>query len=463
MQIELPVVPDTTLIRKYGVAGSRYTSYPSALNFNDGVGNAAFEETVQTSNDELIPAPLSLYVHIPFCRSLCYYCGCNKRVTRNPAVVSGYLAVLATEIARKGVLFDTDRPVEQLHFGGGTPTYLDAMQRAGVMNALARHFDLSSGPSRDFSIEVDPRTVLAQELSQLAALGFNRVSFGVQDTNPGVQRAINRTHSVADLAILVAAARRYGLKTVSFDLIYGLPEQTPDSFEETLASVVALDPDSLSVFSYAHLPHLFPAQKMLAKQDLPDADSRLTMFATAIDFLQAEGYEYIGMDHFARPGSHLAKARDTHDLHRCFQGYASGGRCDTLGLGVSAISRIGDAYFQNDKDLRGYATAIEQGKYAVARGYQLTAEDRRIATVINELMCYGSIDTDAWNRTYEGYFQAFFADELQALEALSADGLVVVDGQRISVTATGRLFLRNIARCFDRQACAQAGHYSSTV
>ena len=457
------VVPSIPLIAKYGVTGPRYTSYPSALNFADEVSDAAFAEAVRVSNDELIPAPLSLYVHIPFCRTLCYYCGCHKKVTRNPAVVSGYLETLQREAERKGALFDRDREVLQLHLGGGTPTFLNAVQRAGLMGALARGFSLTDSHDRDYGIEIDPRTILAQELGQLAALGFNRVSFGVQDTNPAVQSAVNRVHPLEDLELLVVNARRYGFRTVSFDLIYGLPEQTPASFAETLDTVCALGPDSLSVFSYAHLPNLFPAQRLLNDRALPDAPTRMAMFTGTVDRLQACGYEYIGMDHFARPGSHLARARERHDLHRCFQGYASGRSLDTVALGTSAISQIGDGYYQNEKDLRRYASAISGDGLAIQRGYERTETDCRIAAVIDELMCYGSIDKRAWSRTFQAEFDDYFRHELTALAELDNDGLVANGSGRVEVTPQGRLFLRNIARCFDRQARPAGRAYSSTV
>ena len=351
----------------------------------------------------------------------------------------------------------------QLHFGGGTPTYLDAMQRSALVTALAQHFSLTERPDRDYGIEIDPRTLRAQELGQLAALGFNRVSFGVQDTNPVVQQAVNRVHSLEDLELLVINARRFGFRTVSFDLIYGLPQQTPASFRETLATVCALGPDSLSVFSYAHLPHLFPAQRMLNDRALPDAPSRLAMFTETIDYLQRVGYEYIGMDHFARPGSHLANARERHDLHRCFQGYASGRSLDTVALGTSAISRIGDGYFQNQKKIGDYARAIDRGGLAIQRGYELDETDCRIGAVINELMCYGTIDKRSWSRTFHAEFDRYFERELGALATLDADGLVTNSGESVTVTAQGRLFLRNIAACFDRQARRDGKAYSTTV
>ncbi|MEL7536741.1 MAG: oxygen-independent coproporphyrinogen III oxidase [Pseudomonadota bacterium] len=457
------VTPNIPLIEKYGVNGPRYTSYPSALNFSEAVADDAFDRAVRTSNDELIPAPLSLYVHIPFCRTLCYYCGCHKKVTRNPGVVSGYLTALNREIERKGAMFDRDREVKQLHFGGGTPTFLNAVQRAGLMSSLARDFTLIDHADRDYGIEIDPRSVHPHELGQIASLGFNRVSFGVQDTNPAVQEAVNRVHSLEELELLVLNARRFGFKTVSFDLIYGLPRQTPASFMATLKTVTALNPDSLSVFSYAHLPALFPAQRLLSDRELPDAASRLAMFAETIAELQSAGYEYIGMDHFALPSSHLARARDRHDMHRCFQGYASGRHLDTLGLGVSAISRIGDGYYQNQKDLRAYAAAMDGNRLAIHRGYELSDGDCRVAAVIDELMCYGSLDKDAWSRTFQADFDRYFAHELLALNTLADDELVNVHEHRIDVTAQGRLFLRSIAACFDRQVRPEGSSYSSTV
>lgn len=461
-------IPSLELIRRYGITGPRFTSYPTALSFDDDVGDAAFREAIADSNDRLIPAPLTLYVHVPFCKTLCYYCGCHKKVTRNATVVADYVKVLAREIAQKAALVDTDRTVRGVHWGGGTPTYLDAAQRRTLMGALSDNFPLASDAARDFSIEIDPRTVDTEDLTSIRALGFNRVSFGVQDFDPDVQCAVNRIQPYTQVAELVERARAVGFRSISIDLIYGLPLQTGESFAATVDKVIELRPDALSVFNYAHLPSRFPAQRLIEEKDLPDAATRIGIFRDTVERLRDAGYEYIGMDHFALPMSDLARARREGNLHRCFQGYAAGADSETLAFGVSAISHIGDGYFQVEKNLPRYFERVRAGSEAIVRGYVTTPEDRRVADVIQAIMCYGHCDMREWESRYGLSFEAFFAEDLARLAPLADDGLVTVANRAITVTPVGWVFLRTVAMCFDRtqhgaRPVADAKAYSTAV
>ncbi|MEO1594576.1 MAG: oxygen-independent coproporphyrinogen III oxidase [Pseudomonadota bacterium] len=466
-QAELEI-PSLDLIRRYGVTGPRFTSYPTALSFDEGIGDDAFREAVADSNDRLMPAPLTLYVHLPFCRTLCYYCGCHKKITRNAELVEDYVKALIREIATKSELVDRDRVVRGVHWGGGTPTYLSRDQRRIIMAALSDHFPLASDSARDFSVEIDPRTIEVDDLASLRGLGFNRVSFGVQDFDPDVQRAVNRVQPYRVVAEHMERARTLGFRSISIDLIYGLPLQTQASFATTIDQAIDLRPDALSVFNYAHLPARFPAQRLIREEDLPDAATRIGMFRDTVERLRDAGYEYIGMDHFALPMSDLARARREGNLHRCFQGYASGADSETLAFGVSGISNIGDGYFQVEKSLPSYIRRVRNGNPAIARGYVTTPEDRRVADVIQSIMCYGSCDTRAWSARFDSEFDDFFADDLVRLSGLVDDGLVVRKPGRIDVTPVGWVFLRTVASCFDRtrhgaQPVADARAYSTAV
>ena len=452
-RIELPSVAQ---IERYGISGPRFTSYPTALSFSSKVGDDEFRAAVADSNDRLIPAPLVLYLHIPFCRTLCYYCGCHKKVTRNASAVDRYLSAVKHEIQRKAALVDRDRYVAGIHWGGGTPTFLDAAQRRSLMAALSDNFAWAGDDDRDFSIEIDPRTVVEEDLGQLREIGFNRASFGVQDFDPQVQRAINRVQPEEITSALVRGARNAGFRTISIDLIYGLPHQTRVSFARTLDKVIELRPDALSVFNYAHLPERFPAQRLIKRDDLPCAKTRIELFRESVLRLQDAGYEYIGMDHFALPGSDLATARREGRLKRSFQGYTAGDATETLAFGASAISQIGDGYFQVRKSMPDYLDAINRGSVAIERGYVTTAEDRRVGNVIQEIMCYGTCDKRDWEQRYDEAFPDYFAADLERLQPLADDGLVVDSTERIEVTPLGWSFLRTVAGCFDRtRHCGQ--------
>ncbi|MGK2927210.1 MAG: oxygen-independent coproporphyrinogen III oxidase [Lysobacterales bacterium] len=437
------------LIQRYDIAGPRYTSYPTAVQFMEGFDPEAYRRYTTASNNELIPKPLSLYVHLPFCHSLCYYCGCMKKVTQHAEQATRYLQMLEAEIGMQSGLFDHDREVVQLHFGGGTPTYHDDAQLSGLMAALGRHFSLSEDDSREFSIEVDPRTVGNERLAHLAAIGFNRISLGVQDIDPKVQAAVNRIQDPEASLAMIEQSRRLGFNSVSIDLIYGLPLQTADSFARTIDTVVAAKPDRLAVYNYAHLPHIFRAQRMIEAKDIPSPETKLQLMELTIDKLTDHGYVYIGMDHFALPGDELTIAQREGGLQRNFQGYSTRRECDLVGLGVSSIGKVGDCYAQNLKDIRSYESTVAGGTLPIWRGVSLTTEDRLRRSVIESIMCHGEVQFDRFESNFEIDFHDHFALELSQLEQMEADGLIVMGTDEFRATPEGRLLLRAVAMVFD--------------
>ncbi len=437
------------LITKYGLAGPRYTSYPTALQFHEGFDAEAYRRHVQSSNDDLIPRPLSLYVHLPFCKELCYYCACNKKVTRNAQLAEVYLQHLDKEIEMQGSLFDRDRQVIQLHFGGGTPTYYDDIQLKHIIAQLSRNFLLSRSESREFSIEIDPRTVNEERIAYLADIGFNRVSMGIQDFDPAVQKAVNRVQDEEQTLRLIDAARENGFNSVSVDLIYGLPLQTPESFERTIDSVLTSRPNRLSVYNYAHLPHLFRAQRMIKSDQVPVPEVRLQLLASTITKLVDAGYIYIGMDHFALPDDELSLAMKDGTLQRNFQGYSTCRETDLVGMGVSAIGKVGNSFVQNRKDIRDWQAAINENSLPVWRGLGLSGEDKLRREVVSAIMCQGNVQFGEIERRYKIDFTNHFALELESLKPLEADGLIELSEQSIEVTQTGLLLLRVIAMKFD--------------
>jgi len=404
---------------------------------------------------------------VPFCTSPCFYCGCNRIITRDKTRSDPYLARLAREIALTAPLFDRDREVIQLHFGGGTPNFLSPQQLREVVDALRREFNFSDARERDISIELDPRFVTPADIAELADIGFNRASFGVQDFDHDVQVAVNRIQSVEETRAVVEACRSSGFRSVNVDLIYGLPKQTPEGFARTLDTVVAMRPDRVAVYSYAHLPQLFKPQRRLDAQDLPDPETKLRLLQLAIEALSAAGYVYIGMDHFALPDDDLAQAQARGGLHRNFMGYTTHADSDLVGLGVSAISHIGDSFSQNPRDLPSWEAALDAGRLPVFRGMRLSEDDQLRADLIQQLMCQGEIPVTALERRYAIDFDRYFADALVRLRALAADRLVQIAPDRITVTARGRLLLRIIATCFDRYfeapAVVVAPRFSSSI
>lgn len=434
---------DQNLINKYNISGPRYTSYPTALSFNEGYQQGDLIKAVESSSTN----SLSLYIHIPFCSQLCYYCGCNKVITRHQSKADLYLDFLEKEIITQAQLFAHYR-VEQLHLGGGTPTFLTAEQMARLVGILEQHFNFAHDAER--GIEIDPRSLADGMLNHLRFLGFNRVSFGIQDFNDDVQLAVNRPQSAEDVKGLISQARELGFSSINADMIYGLPLQTPASFKETIAQLIALDPDRVSVFNYAHLPDRFAAQRKIKDADLPSAHDKLTMFKNTLEQMTEAGYQFIGMDHFAKTDNELAIAQNNQHLHRNFQGYTTHGNCDLLGLGVSSISQIGTAILQNQKELKHYYKAIDsQAGSAITKGMQLNKDDIIRADVIKQLICHFQLDMQHIADKYQLNFNDYFSDSLTAIKPLQADGLVIIKDNLISVTARGNLFIRIICMCFD--------------
>ncbi|TXH66527.1 MAG: oxygen-independent coproporphyrinogen III oxidase [Lysobacteraceae bacterium] len=441
---------DADLLRRYDRPGPRYTSYPTAPQFDSEFGEQALRSAIADSNGDPIPRRLSLYVHVPFCLSPCFYCGCNRVITRDKRRSDNYLELLYREIGMVAPLFDRDREVIQLHFGGGTPNFLSPEQLRRIVEFLQRQFRFSEAADRDISIELDPRTVLPQDIAELAKAGFNRASLGVQDFNPEVQAAVNRVQGIEQTHAVIDACRSHRFRSINIDLIYGLPNQTIEGFRATLQTVIAMRPDRLAVYSYAHLPDLFKAQRQLDATLLPDAETKLGLLQAAIESLTAAGYLYIGMDHFALPDDELAQAQDRGGLHRNFMGYTTHADSDLIGFGVSAISHIGDTYSQNPREIPAWQAMLEAGRLPVFRGMRLSADDQLRADLIQRLMCQGEVPVSALERRYGIEFPVYFAEALDRLRGLQADGLVQIEPKRISVTAQGRLLLRNIAMCFDR-------------
>lgn len=453
------------LISKYGLAGPRYTSYPTALQFHEGFDTEAYRRHVQNSNDDLIPRPLSLYVHLPFCKELCYYCACNKKVTRNGEQAEIYLQHLEKEIKMQGELFDGDRQVVQLHFGGGTPTFHHDLQLRSIIEQLSDNFLLSRSDHREFSIEIDPRTVNEERIAFLGDIGFNRISMGVQDFDPAVQKAVNRLQDKDQTLKLVGAARKSGFHSVSVDLIYGLPLQSAISFENTIDEVLSVRPDRLSVYNYAHLPHLFRAQRMINSEDVPPPEVRLQLLESTISKLVEAGYVYIGMDHFALPDDELAVAMRDGSLQRNFQGYSTCATTDLVGMGVSAIGKVGNSFVQNHKDIRDWQAAIDEGELPVWRGLSLSAEDRLRRAVISSIMCQGQVRFGDIERKFHIDFTNHFDLELELLKPLEDDGLIEVSDFGLDVTPTGLLLLRAIAMKFDEYLITdlQGESYSKVI
>ncbi|NIM27502.1 MAG: oxygen-independent coproporphyrinogen III oxidase [Gammaproteobacteria bacterium] len=434
------------LVRRYDRSGPRYTSYPPATVFDEGFGEADYRAAAAQSNQGASPRPLSLYFHIPFCSTVCYYCACNKIITANRSRAVAYLAALEQEIALQAALFDTRRPVEQLHWGGGTPTFLSGEQMQRLMQTTRRHFRMRDDDEGEYSVEIDPRTVNEHDMALLRELGFNRVSFGVQDFDPRVQKAVNRLQSYEQTLAVMTAARRHAFHSIGIDLIYGLPFQSVESFSVTLDKVVEAGPDRLAVFNYAHLPEIFKTQRQIDASALPSPEEKLRILAFTIERLQEAGYVYIGMDHFARPEDALARALDDGSLQRNFQGFSSHAECDLVAMGITAISNIGDCYAQNVRDIDAYYARIGAGRLAVFRGVRLDEDDRLRRRVIADLICHGRVDKQAVAADFDGYF----ADELARLEPMRADGLIEDDARSIRVLDPGRLLVRNICMVFDR-------------
>jgi oxygen-independent coproporphyrinogen-3 oxidase len=440
---------DRELIRRYDRQGPRYTSYPTAVQFSESFGNTQYLEHTRESNKGPASSPLSLYFHIPFCATVCFYCACNKIITKNPAHTVKYLDSLFREIETQGRLFDRGRRVEQLHWGGGSPTFLNQEQMRRLMEKTRQHFSLHEDDAGEYSIEVDPRTIDAEGILFLRRLGFNRLSLGVQDFDPAVQRAVNRLQSEEQTLEIIAAARQSAFKSISVDLIYGLPFQSVASCERTLDKVIAASPERISLFNYAHLPQMFKTQRQIEEKTLPSAEEKLRILQHAIEHLSRAGYVYIGMDHFAKPDDELAVAQREGTLSRNFQGYATHGHCDIVGMGVSSIGRVGNSYSQNEREIEDYQRRVDSEGLAVFRGVSLTHEDELRRAVINQLICHFELNPAEFEIRYGIDFAAYFAPELQELAIMQQDGLLAVDLNGIRVLPAGRLLIRNICMVFD--------------
>ena len=438
---------DEALIRRYDLSGPRYTSYPTAVEFHQ---NYPIEDMVQAAGrSKASDRPLSLYTHLPFCAHLCYYCACNKVITKKRDKAMPYVERVLKEAAIQSRLFGADRPVKQLHWGGGTPTFLPKDVMAHLMAGYADLFRLQHDEERDYSVEIDPREVDQDTLSTLWDLGFNRISLGVQDVNPQVQKAVNRIQPRAMTEAVLEEARRLGFCSINLDLIYGLPHQTPESFAQTLEAVIAMSPDRLSVFSYAHLPDRFYPQTRIQADTLPSPQQKLTILHNTINRLLEAGYEYIGMDHFAKPDDSLAIAQREGRLHRNFQGYTTHSDCDLVSLGVSAIGQTDDAYFQNNHDLPSWEAAIDAGQLAITKGVNLTRDDRIRRWVIGQLICQFRLDRQQFANERGENLDCYFTDELRRLKPMIRDELIADDGQTLQVLPAGRLLIRAICQIFD--------------
>ena len=442
------LVIDPVLIRRYDVSGPRYTSYPTADRFVEAFGEAELRQWLARRGLGAAARPLSLYVHLPFCNTLCWYCACNKVVTRDRARSAQYIRYLEKEMALLAPSLQGGSTLQQLHFGGGTPTFLPQEELAALMDALRRHFTLA--PGAECSIEIDPRTAPEGTMAFLARQGFNRCSLGVQDFDPAVQKAVHRIQTEEETRRVVGEARAAGFASVNIDLIYGLPKQTLDGFDRTLDRVIALDPDRIALYSYAHLPKVFKPQRRIHDAELPSAESKLQILSLAIGRLTRAGYLYIGMDHFARPDDELATAQAQGRLQRNFQGYSTRGGSDLIGLGVSAIGAVGPTYYQNRKVLEEYYAELDAGRLPVARGLELTADDLVRRAVIQQLACHFRVSKESIELAHLVDFQDYFAAELEDLRRLAADGLVELQGDWIVVTAKGRLLVRIVCAVFDR-------------
>jgi oxygen-independent coproporphyrinogen-3 oxidase len=454
---------DPALIRRYDKSGPRYTSYPTAVQFHTDFGPVQYRAAAAQTNQEQPLRPLSLYFHLPFCDTVCFYCACNKVVTKNRTRAAPYLERLHREIALQGALFDRGRVVEQLHWGGGTPTFISHDEMRALMQHTRAHFTLRDDDRGEYSIEVDPREVHAGTLPLLRELGFNRLSMGVQDFDPAVQVAVNRLQDEAQTLAVLAEARALGFRSVNMDLIYGLPKQSVASFTRTLEKIIAAGPDRLSVFNYAHLPDLFKTQRQINEAELPSAQVKLDILQFTIERLTEAGYVYIGMDHFARPDDELAVAQRDGTLYRNFQGYSTHADCDLIGLGVTSIGKVGNSYAQNLRTLDEYTARLDAGELPVFRGIALDADDRLRRDVITRLICHFTLDMPRIEREHGVVFRDYFAAELAELAAMQADGLLRVGAQAIDVEPAGKLLIRNICMVFDRYLRAAATQRFSKV
>ena len=450
---------DPDLIRRYNINGPRYTSYPTADQFRDGDWLDAYRSSLDTTDIRA----LSLYLHVPFCSTICFYCACNKINTANLKRADSYVQRLVREMALHSSLVDRPHRVEQLHFGGGTPTFLNDEQFTTLFAAMHDYFNLADDDERDFSIEIDPRNLSPRRIDHLAGLGINRLSIGVQDFDPAVQIAVNRVQSVGETRAIIEAARANDIRSINIDLINGLPKQTIDGFARTLEQVIELSPDRLSLYSYAHLPQRFKTQRQINSDDLPSAETKLKLLGTAVEMLADAGYEYVGMDHFAKSSDSLIEARQKGTLHRNFQGYTTHGHCELISLGVSSIGNVGNVYVQNAKTLHEYYEAIDSGHLAIVRGFQADEQDGIVGQVIQDLMCRFAVRFDEFRARTGLVFQDYFSEQWPELLRFQEDGLLRVEADRIAVTDRGRYLVRIISMTFDAYLQSNTEKFSKSI
>jgi oxygen-independent coproporphyrinogen-3 oxidase len=449
------------LIHRYDQAGPRYTSYPTAMQFTDSIGASDLLHALHDSRQA--QRSLSIYLHVPFCANICYYCGCNKVISKDRGRALPYLERLENEIDLISAQLDPQQAVEQLHLGGGTPTFLSHIELRRLMSKLRSKFNMLDDDSGDYGIEIDPREADWSTMGLLRELGFNRVSLGVQDLDPSVQRAVNRLQTLDETRAIVEAARTLQFRSINIDLIYGLPKQTPESFARTVDAIIALQPDRLSVFNYAHLPERFLPQRRINEADLPTPADKLSMLHNSIQQLTAAGYRYIGMDHFALPDDELASAQEDDTLQRNFQGYTTHGHCDLIGLGVSSISQVGDLYCQNSSDIATYQHSLDNHQLATYRGLRCNADDLVRRAVIQQLICALHLNFAAIESKFNINFSDYFSAVWPQLEQMAADGLIDLDRQGIDIRPAGRLLVRSICMLFDAHLSSQARQHFSRV
>jgi oxygen-independent coproporphyrinogen-3 oxidase len=463
--MENKVIFNEQLINRYDCSGPRYTSYPTAVQFSHAYGEEDYREWVGASNDDPIPASLSLYLHIPFCDTICYYCGCSKIVTKDKSKATGYVELLKKEIKMQGALFAKDRQVVQIHWGGGTPTFLEDDVIKDIFESLRQNFNVPEGDEGEFGIEVDPRTVDSKRIAKLRAIGFNRISFGVQDFDPEVQKAVNREHSAEQIIQVIDAARKNNFHSINIDLMYGLPKQTLESYEKTIQTTIDASPDRIAVYNYAHMPDMFKPQRRIDENELPLPEEKLKILQMTIEKLHQAGYVYIGMDHFAKKTDDLVKAQQKGTLHRNFQGYSTHANCDIIAMGITAISRIGDNYSQNVRTIEEYESCLDEQRVPVFRGFELEPDDVMRREIINQLMCNNELDIKRLEQKWGIKFNVYFESTLVHLRGMTGDGLLELSDEWISVTPEGRLLARTICMEFDRylQESKKEQHYSRVI
>ncbi|GAV21116.1 oxygen-independent coproporphyrinogen III oxidase [Mariprofundus micogutta] len=455
---------DLEIIKKYDKAGPRYTSYPTAPMFHTGIGASDYATTLKRVADD--DAPLSLYIHIPFCNTVCYYCGCSKIVTKQYERAAPYLELLLKEIDRVAdTMCNSQRPVTQLHFGGGTPTFMNNDQMRAIMTRLRERFNFVSKDEGEFSIEIDPRECDENTVRVLQEIGLNRMSMGVQDFDPIVQKAVNRIQSKEETMRVLGEARQHGFESMNIDLMYGLPHQTVETFDATLDTIIEFNPDRIALFNYAHMPHMFMPQRRIDETAMPTAQEKLNILEHSINKLLDAGYVFIGMDHFAKPEDELTIAQQNGKLYRNFQGYSTQADCDLIGLGVTSIGYVGGGFFQNAKEMDGYTEAVEQDEFPVFRGYILSDEDHLRRQVIMRLMCDFSLDYSQFESEFGINFKQHFADGIADLDEMAKDNLVELREDGLTVLPAGRLLIRNVAMVFDEylQKKKEGSSFSKTI